>query len=115
MKEFEGKIQYKNKTYRLPFSINVLEKLQEKYGSYDKWLELLMPKNGEEINISALKFGFAAMLNEGIAADNDENGTDVALLTLDQVGRIITDVGLQSTMDSITDATNKGTKEEKNE
>ena len=34
------------------------------------------------------------MLNEGIDIENEENGTDVKPLTLKQVGRMITEIGI---------------------
>ena len=36
------------------------------------------------------------MLNEGIEIDNEDNGTNEPLLTSKQVGRIITEAGLDN-------------------
>ena len=35
------------------------------------------------------------MLNEGIDIDNEENGTDIKPLTLKQVGRMLTSIGIE--------------------
>ena len=93
MKDFNGGIQYKGKSYKLVFNLNVMERIQEEYGSIDEWGRLSDGNNGEP-NAKAVIFGIAEMLNEGIDIDNEENGTDIKPFTLKQVGRIITEVGI---------------------
>lgn len=88
-------IEYKGKIFKLVFNLNVMEALQDKYGSLDKWGELTEGSQGEP-DIKALKFGFTEMLNEGIEIDNEDNGTNEPLLTSKQVGRIITEAGLDN-------------------
>ena len=88
-------IEYKGKKFKLVFNLNVMEALQDKYGSLDKWGELTDGSQGEP-DIKALKFGFTEMLNEGIEIDNEDNGTNEPLLTSKQVGRIITEAGLEN-------------------
>lgn len=102
MKDVNGKIQYKDREYRLVFNLNVMEEIQAEYGSIDKWGELTDGKSGEP-NAKAVIFGFAAMLNEGLDIENEENGTEYKPFTLKQVGRIITEVGMQKTMDALTE------------
>lgn len=94
MKDFEGKIQFKDKEYKLVFNLNVMEEIQEEYGSIQKWGELSDGSSGEP-DAKAVKFGFMCMLNEGIDIENDENGTNLPHLSAKQVGRIITEIGLQ--------------------
>ena len=61
---------------------------------WKKWGKLCQPPDKtSEANIKALKFGIAAMINEGIDISNDENGTNDPPVTLKQVGRILSDVG----------------------
>lgn len=114
MKDMNGKIQYKDKEYRIVFNLNVMEAIQDEYGSLDKWGSLTDGTNGEP-NAKAVIFGFTQMLNEGIDIDNEENGTDIKPFTLKQVGRIITDVGLaeatQTLNQTVIDSTQS---EEKN-
>ena len=88
-------IEYKGKKFKLVFNLNVMEALQDKYGSLDKWGELTDGSQGEP-DIKALKFGFTEILNEGIEIDNEDNGTNEPLLTSKQVGRIITEAGLDN-------------------
>lgn len=114
MKEFNGKIEYKNKEYKLVFNLNVMEEIQEEYGTLEEWGALTDGSKGE-INAKAIIFGLTKMLNEGIDIDNEENGTDVKPLTLKQVGRIITEVGLEAATSSLNQTVVESTKsEEKN-
>lgn len=116
MKNNEIFIEYKGKKYNLVFDMNVIETLQIKYGSFNKWSDLIQPtKEGEECNIEALKFGFCEALNEGIDIANEDSEDKLEPLTLKQVGRIITDLGLRKINEKIQDAVIESTKsEEKN-
>lgn len=93
MKDIEGKITVNGKEYPLVFNLNVMEAIQEEYGTLEKWGELTDGTNGEP-NAKAVIFGFREMMNEGLDIQNEENGTDTKPLTLKQVGRIITEYGL---------------------
>ena len=93
MKEINGKIQVKDKEYKLVFNLNVMEAIQNEYGTLEKWGSLTDGSQGEP-EAKAIIFGFREMLNEGIDIDNEENGTDIKPLTLKQVGRILTEVGI---------------------
>ena len=95
MKDVNGEIQYGGKTYKLVFNINVMEAIQAEYGTLDKWGELTDGTVSGEVDAKALKFGIREMLNEGIEIENEENGTDFKPLTLKQVGRMLTSVGLE--------------------
>ena len=94
MKDFEGKIQYKDKEYLLSFNLNVMEAIQNEYGSLEEWGNLTDGSKNGEPNAKAVIFGFREMLNEGIDISNEENGTDIKPFTLKQVGRLITEIGL---------------------
>lgn len=114
MKDFNGTIQYKDRTYRLAFNLNVMESIQEEYGSIDKWASMTDGTDGEP-NAKAVIFGFREMLNEGIDMDNEENGTDFKPLTLKQVGRLISEIGLVEATSALNDTVIESTKsEEKN-
>ena len=71
MKEMRNEIEYKGITYNLVFNLNVMEVIQDEYGTLDKWGELTDGSKGEP-NAKAVVFGFTAMLNEGIDIDNEE-------------------------------------------
>lgn len=97
MKDVNGTIEYKGQEYTLYFNLNVMEQIQEEYGSVDKWGSLTDgTENAGEPNAKAVIFGFAAMLNEGIDIENEEHsGKDKKKpFTLKQVGRMITEIGL---------------------
>lgn len=95
MKNYNGEIEYKDKKYKLCFNLNVMEEIQEEYGSIDEWANLTDgSKNKGEPNAKAVVFGLTSMINEGIDIDNEENGSKEKKLTKKQVGRIITEVGL---------------------
>lgn len=97
MKEISKTIEYKGKEYKLVFNLNVMEVIQDKYGTLENWGKLTDgAENDGEPNAKAVIFGITAMLNEGIDIENEENGTEEKMLTNKQVGRMITDIGLQS-------------------
>lgn len=93
MQDISGSIRYRDHDYRIVFNLNVMEQIQDKYGTMEKWGELTDGSGGEP-NAAALKFGFWAMLNEGIEMDNEDNGSDTKPLTLNKVGRMISEIGL---------------------
>lgn len=102
--------------YPLVFNLNVIEKLQDKYGSYEKWGEMTDGKE-KEINIGALKFGILEMINEGIDIENENKETKRDFLTLKQVGRLITELGMKKITDKVQETVIESTKsneEEKN-
>ena len=101
MKNAMQTIDYRGKTYKLVFDLNVMESIQDEYGSIEAWGKLTEPEDDGEPNIKALVFGVTEMINEGIEIDNDENGTDEKPLTHRKVARILTEVGLESVTDKV--------------
>ena len=95
MKSKLQEIEYHGKKYKLAFDLNVMESIQDEYGSIEAWGKLVEPEEGEP-NIKALVFGATLMINEGIEISNDEDGTDEKPLTHRKVARILTEVGLES-------------------
>lgn len=95
MKSKLQEIEYKDKKYKLVFDLNVMEAIQDEYGSIEAWGKLVEPDDGEP-NIKALVFGAMQMINEGIEISNEEEGTDEKPLTHCKVARILTAVGLGS-------------------
>lgn len=93
MKDINGKIQLNDKEYPLVFNLNVMESIQDEYGSLDKWGNLTDGTEGEP-NAKAVIYGFTEMINEGIDIQNEEQGTNDPFLTKKQVGRLITQYGL---------------------
>ena len=116
MKDTVVYIETENKKYPLVFNLNVMEEIQEQYGSLDQWGK--MTENPDGADIKVLKFGIGAMLNEAIDIENEENGTNEPMLTAKQVGRILTKVGIKTVFEKIheiTVASTKGEGEGKNE
>lgn len=113
MKDAMQTIEYKGKTYKLVFDLNVMEAIQDEYGSIEAWGKLTEPEDGEP-NIKAIVFGVTEMINEGIDIANDEDGTDENPLTHKQVARILTEVGLKSVAEkmqkSVIDSTEDDSK-----
>lgn len=114
MKDVSATIQYKNKKYELVFNLNVMEAIQEEYGSVEQWGKMCEPPSPKgEPCIKALKYGFAAMLNEGIDISNEENGTNDPILSLKQVGRIVSGLGIKNAAVALNQAVVKSTEIDK--
>lgn len=109
MKEISNVINYKEKEYKIVFNLNVMEQIQDEYKTLDNWGKLTDGSNGEP-NIKALIYGFTAMLNEGIEIDNENNGTDTKLFTKKQVGRMITEIGLDTMANKLNETVVESTK-----
>ena len=117
MKTTIAHIEMGEKKIPLVFNLNVLEEIQENYGSLEKWAEITQ---GDGVpNIKNLKAGLMAMFNEGIDIENEENGTNEPFLTEKQVGRVISNVGLEGMLKKIREitiaSTKSGEEEGKNE
>lgn len=107
-------IECKNITYPLVFNLNVIEKIQDKYGSYEKWGEMTDGKE-REINIGALKFGILEMINEGIDIENENNEVKREFVTSKQVGRLITELGMKNLTEKVQETVIESTKNEEEE
>lgn len=115
MKDMYGTLHYKEKDYKVVFNLNVMERIQEEYESIEKWGKMTDGNDGEP-NAKAVIFGFTEMINEGIDIENEENGTDINPLTLKQVGRMITEIGLMNATQTLNKTVIDSTKSnEKNE
>ncbi len=108
-------IETEKKKYPLAFNLNVMEEIQEKYGSLDEWGRITQGTG--EAKVKDLKVGILAMINEAIDMQNEENNTNEPMLTAKQVGRIMTEVGIKKIVKAIQEITIASTKtdgEEKN-
>ena len=111
MKDINGELQYRDKTYRLVFNLNVMEEIQQEYGSIEKWGKLTDGSMGEP-DAKAVKFGFMQMLNEGIDINNDELGLNDKPFTMKQIGRMITEIGLLEATSKLNSTVIDSTKDE---
>ena len=98
------------KAYPYAFSINVMKRLQDKYGSFDDTLERLQVKEDEEVDYGVLVDFFYESINEGIDIYNENKSEEqkMSFVTERQAGRIISEVGLStatiSAQQSVIDA-----------
>ena len=114
MKDITGSINYNGREYSLVFNLNVMQAIQDEYKTIEAW-GALTDGSGGEPNAKAIIFGLREMLNEGIDIENEKRGTHEDFLTLKQVGRLISAVGLQNAAQALTDTVIASTKgEEKN-
>ena len=72
MKEIMETLEYRGVEYPLIINLNVLQELQNKYGSFEAWAHKVLLGNGET-DLGALTFGTMAMINEGIDIHNEEH------------------------------------------
>lgn len=114
MQKMSSEIKYNDKIFHLIFNLNVMEEIQDEFGSVDEWGKLTDGTKGEP-NVRAIIFGLTAMINEGIDIDNEKNKTNVKPLTKKQVGRILTEIGIQEATTKLNNTVVESTKsEEKN-
>lgn len=108
-----------DRKYPIVFNINVMEEIQEAYGSVSAWGGIVENAEGGEPRVKDLKIGLMLMINEGIDIENERTGQNVPMVTAKQVGRLISDVGFEaitSVIKNITVASTKtGDNEGKNE
>ena len=111
MKDFYTEFELNGKKYTLCFDLNVMEAIQEEYKTIENWSNLTNGNNGEA-DAKAILFGFTEMLNEGIDIMNEKNGTDEKPLTRKQVGRMLTQYGMENVASKLAETITKAGKEE---
>lgn len=111
-------INHKGLDYELVFNLNVMELIQEEYGSVEAWGELV--EAAAEPKAKDIKYGFTAMINEGIDIYNEDHADDEGFikrpfLTEKQVGRIISEIGIANAAKTLNKTVIDSTKsDEKN-
>ena len=93
-------LETKEEKFPLIFTLNVMEAIQDKYGSIDEWSKLIQ-KQGEP-DIKALKFFITEAINEGIDIENEKTGDKRKLITTRKAGRILTEIGLAEATKKVT-------------
>lgn len=86
--------------FPLAFTLNIMEALQDEYGTLSEWSELI--RNQKEPNIKALKFFITEAINEGIDIENEKSSEKRVSITSSKAGRIITEIGLKKVANTIT-------------
>ena len=103
MLEIKKYIETKEDKYPVIFSFNVLEEIQNKYESFDNWSHII---EGEELigtewekkepKISDINYFIKIAINEGIDLENEKTNGNRPFITDKQVGRLISEVGVQA-------------------
>lgn len=112
MKDISKTLEYHGKTYKIVFNLNVMEVIQEHFGTVEAWGDAMSTKGNKEPKVKDIIYGFWAMLNEGIDIDNEDkpDGEKIAPLTLKQVGRMLTEVGIAGAADQMKSLVVESTK-----
>lgn len=114
MKDKLSYIEIDDKKYPMAFNLNVMEELQEKYGSISAWGEVV-EGNGTEPKIKDLKVGLELMINEGIDIENETREEKEPLLNSKQIGRLLSKVGFVEITNKIKELTVMSTRVEEDE
>lgn len=93
-------LETNSEKFPLAFTLNVMESIQDEYGTLSEWSELI--RNKKEPNIKALKFFITEAINEGIEIENEKSSEKRVPITSSKAGRIITEIGLKKVANTIT-------------
>ncbi len=83
IKDGGAAVTLKGKKYRLLFTLNALDELQEKFGGYNKLNEVFDQNNPDWVKDT--RWLLTLLINEGLQEEDE----DASLLTEQQVGRMI--------------------------
>ena len=92
-------LETKTEKYPLVFTLNVMESIQEKYGTIEAWSNLIQ-RDGEP-DIKALKFFITEAINEGLEMEAEKTGEKPKVITAKKAGRILTEIGLSGAASKI--------------
>lgn len=113
MENMDNIVNYKGVDYEIVFNLNVMQEIQEEFGTVEEWGNLT--ESGAEPNMKALIFGLTSAINEGIEIYNEDHEDKKELLTHKQVGRLVTAVGMEEVTKKLKSTVVESTEsEEKN-
>lgn len=124
MKDISDTLEYKGQKYPLVFSLNVLEEIQQEYGTFSAWIKKIYNEDEDDENFEpdmrAVKFVYFGMINEGIDIENEEKDEKDKRkpVTMAQVGRMLTEIGTAEMYDKLNKlalASNQPGEDSKNE
>jgi len=92
-------LETKTEKFPLVFTLNVMEAIQEKYGTIENWSNLIQ-RDGEP-DIKALKFFITEAINEGLEIEAERTGEKRKAITSKKAGRILTEIGLSGAASKI--------------
>ena len=90
------------KQYPIAFTLNVMEAIQQKYGTLQEWGKLAQSRN--EPDIAALKYMLMESQHEGVemTCKCKRGMCECDYLTLKEVGRLITRIGIKTVAEKIS-------------
>lgn len=94
-------LKTRNETFPFTYSLNVMEALQNEFGSLNEWSDMVEPKDGSEPKIKALLFFFKEAINEGIDIENENSDQPRKFVNERKVGRIITELGVKTVLEQL--------------
>lgn len=94
-------LKTKNETFPFTYSLNVMEALQNEFGSLSEWSDMVEPKDRSEPKIKALLFFFKEAINEGIDIENENSDQPRKFVNERKVGRIITELGVKTVLEQL--------------
>ena len=92
-------LETETEKFPLVFTLNVMESIQEKYGTIEAWSNLIQ-RDGEP-DIKALKFFITEAINEGLEIEAEKIGEKPKAITSKKAGRILTEIGLSGAASKI--------------
>ena len=106
--------------YPMAFTLNVMENIQDKYGTMEEWSKALAPletviEDGKEVikvgevKVKDLKWSVEQMINEGIDIENEDKTEKRVFVNSKQVGRLISSIGTRKMTALIGKATSEST------
>lgn len=101
MKDIMDTLTYKGREYKLVFNFNVLEEIQNEYGTLGKMLDEAYGHKTGEPSAKALAFIIKAMVNEGIDIDNEDKTEPEPFITARQANRMLTDFVQKNGVDNV--------------
>lgn len=94
-------LKTKSEIFPFTYSLNVMEALQNEFGSLNEWSDMVEPKDGSEPKIKALLFFFKEAINEGIDIENENSNQPRKFVNERKVGRIITELGVKTVLEQL--------------
>lgn len=139
MKDYQLEFEHDGEKLLLVFNLNVMEAIQQEYGSVKAWGDLtdstpatrqkgpvmkgVKGKSDAQVlaearaqrepDAKALIFGFREMINEGSDILNEKDGGSRPERSLRQVGRLVTAIGLDKVAEQIQDVVVNSAKDDK--
>lgn len=113
MKDYKLPLEVDGKTYTLMFDLNVMQAIQDEYGSIKAWGDKVEDSE-DGMDAKAVIFGFREMINEGIDANNEGKALadQEPELSLRAVGRLVTNLGIGDAAGKIQQLVVQSTKDD---